>query len=294
MELFFDSPKTDAQRRSLLYKGDIFKYSPSAAAEKLCAFARGMLEQAFHPLDPRTAQHSLPVARYSQILAELKPAFIHHPQAKVLLRELLAERGCNLDKTYFDVPRLRSSTSDGYLRSGIAYAFHPHRDTWYSAPMCQLNWWLPVYSMPPQSGMVIHPLYWGVPVKNSSRDYNYARWIRESRYNAESQLHEDTRIQPRPEQALNLDAGIILNGEPGSLAVFSAAQMHASADNNSGESRYSIDFRTVHLDDVVNGLGAPNVDSDCSGTTMGDYLKGTDYCHIPEEWIERYDQGWGR
>jgi hypothetical protein len=40
----------------------------------------------------------------------------------------------------FDMPRLRSSTSDNYLTTGIAYEWHPHRDTWYSAPQCQINW----------------------------------------------------------------------------------------------------------------------------------------------------------
>lgn len=294
MEVFLDSQVADIKRRSLAHEGNIFVYSPSPAAEAVCAFARQMLERAFPGLDPRQAQHSMPVEQFSGILAELKPAFIHHPKIKPLLQQLLAERGCNLDETYFDVPRLRSSTSDGYLTSGIAYAFHPHRDTWYSAPMCQLNWWLPVYPMPPKSGMVFHPLYWSEPVKNSSRDYNYAQWNRESRYTAKNHVHKDTRIQPRPEQTLNLGGGLIVNGEPESLTVFSGAQMHASAENTSGETRYSIDFRTVHLQDVVQGLGAPNVDSQCTGTTMGDYLRGSDYSHIPDQWIKRYDEGWAR
>ena len=34
---------------------------------------------------------------------------------------------------------LRTSTSDDYLTSGISYSFHPHRDTWYSAPFSQLR-----------------------------------------------------------------------------------------------------------------------------------------------------------
>ena len=46
--------------------------------------------------------------------------------------------------------------------------------------------------------------------------------------------------------------------------------------------RYSIDFRTVHLDDVLGRMGAGNVDSFCTGTTMGDYLRGTDFAHLPE------------
>ena len=60
---------------------------------------------------------------------------------------MLTELGCNLAKTYFDVPRMRTAFPGDYLKSGIAYAFHPHRDTWYSAPFCQINWWMPIYEV---------------------------------------------------------------------------------------------------------------------------------------------------
>lgn len=294
MEIVFDSAVEDTARRKQLYAGDIFVYSPDPASEALSAFAREMAEEAFYPLDPRQAQHSMSVDRFASILAELKPAFIHHPETKTLVTEVLRSNGCDLAKYYFDVPRMRSSTSDGYLTSGIAYAFHPHRDTWYSAPFSQLNWWIPIYSMPPGSGMNFYPNYWERSVRNSSRSYNYAEWKATSRFNAAKHVHKDTRIQPRSEESMNLHSPLSVNGAPGSLTVFSAAHMHASANNQSGETRFSIDFRTVHWDDVMSGTGAKNVDSQCSGTTMGDYLRASDLAHLPQDWIARYDNGWAR
>lgn len=59
--------------------------------------------------------------------------------------------------------------------------------------------------------------------------------------------------------------------------------------NTSGEARYSIDFRTVHLDDVWAHTGAPNVDSASTGTTLRDYLRATDLAHIPDEAVALYD-----
>ena len=70
--------------------------------------------------------------------------------------------------------------------------------------------------------------------------------------------------------------------------------MHSSVPNSSGRTRFSIDFRTVHLDDVSRGLGAPNLDSECTGTSLGDFLRSADLAHISEEWVERYDAGLGR
>ena len=43
--------------------------------------------------------------------------------------EMMREHGVNLEKLYFDVPRLSSAYPSHFLSSGIAYAFHPHRDT---------------------------------------------------------------------------------------------------------------------------------------------------------------------
>src|SRR5262249_60380072 len=75
----------------------------------------------------------------------------------------------------------------------------------------------------------------------------------------------------------------------GGVLVFSGAQMHSTVANTSGETRFSIDFRTVHIDDVKGWRGAPNADSECTGTTMGDYLRVSDLEHIPEELIRDYD-----
>jgi len=129
--IYFDSSVNDDTRRRQLYEGQLFVYSPCPSATALCEFARNMARDAFAPLDPRTAQYHLTVEKYAAILAELKPAFIHHPTSKTLIQGILREVGCDLTKTYFDVPRMRTATHGDYLTSGIAYAFHPHRDTWY-------------------------------------------------------------------------------------------------------------------------------------------------------------------
>ncbi len=292
--LHLDPSDDDALRRRRLYAGDVYVYAPRPETTALCDFAHRMLDDAFHPLEPRAAQDQLPVERYAAILAELKPAFIHHPESKRLIRELLSAFGCDPERTYFDVPRLRSATSHGYLTTGIAYAFHPHRDTWYSAPTCQLNWWLPVYDLEPGSGMAFHLNYWNRRVENGSRGYDYAEWNRVSRFNAAQHIGSDTRVQPRPEQELDLGGDVEVRGRRGCLMVFSAAQLHSSIENRSGHTRFSIDFRTVQRDDVEAGSGAPNVDSACTGTTLRDYLRCTDLTQLPDEWVERYEQGFGR
>lgn len=291
MNIFCDYNAGEAQRREELYRGSVFLYSPSPATQQLCAFARELVEAAFAPHNPLTVHKVLPVERCVEILAELKPRFIHHSRSKELIQRLLAERGFDLEKTYFDVPRLRTAYPSDYLASGIAYAFHPHRDTWYSAPFSQINWWMPIYQLNSENCMAFHPRYWNTPVKNGSSKYDYVRWNQESRQNAAQHIKTDTREQPRPEEAIEMETQVKLVCDVGGMFLFSAAQLHSTVPNTSGEARYSIDFRTVHIDDVWAQCGAPNIDSACTGTTMRDYLRGTDLSHIPEGAISLYDEG---
>ena len=143
--IYFDTHLGDEERRRRLYSGDVFVYSPRPSTRALTELARELIEAAFAPLDPQHAQDSLPVEKFVEIVGPLKPRFIHHPRTKELLVELLRDLGCDMDKTYFDVPRMRVATSGGYLTAGVAYVLHPHRDIWYSSPPSQLNWWLPVF-----------------------------------------------------------------------------------------------------------------------------------------------------
>jgi hypothetical protein len=291
MNIYYDSKMTDDQRRAQLYGGSLFALSPSAGAVKLCQLAKSMIEDAFGPVDPMKVHEQLPAEKTAEILGVLKPKFIHHPLSKQYIQEMLTAAGCDLSQTYFDVPRMRTAFPGNYLSSGIAYAFHPHRDTWYSAPFCQINWWMPIYELNSDNCMAIHPHYFDHPVKNGSRTYNYHKWNLESRQNAAQHVKSDTRVQPKPEEPVELEPQVRLVCPVAGAYLFSAANLHSTVPNTSGVPRYSIDFRTVHLADVRGHRGAANIDSECTGTTMGDYLRGADLSHLPEDAIASYQDG---
>ena len=222
------------------------------------------------------------------MLAVLKPKFIHNPDCKKLISEIMRKHAVDLNELYFDVPRLRSAYPSHYLSSGIAYAFHPHRDTWYSAPSCQLNWWTPAYPIEANNAMGFYPAYFRKPVKNNSEIYNYYEWNAKNRINAAKHVKKDTREQPKPQESLN-GPSIRYLPPPGGIIIFSGAQLHETVPNTTNKARYGIDFRTVQLDDVMSKRGAPNVDARCTGTTMRDYLRAADHSHLPEKAIQLYD-----
>ncbi|MBV9183821.1 MAG: hypothetical protein JO356_21160, partial [Acidobacteria bacterium] len=203
--VFYDSAVNDDLRRQRLFAGQLFVFSPRPASLALVEFARAMIREAFGSRDPLTAQHQMPVEEYVSVVAPLKPAFIHHPDTMKLLRALVEEAGCELESTYVDVPRLRMVTSDAYLTSGVGYAHHPHRDTWYSAPMAQLNWWVPIYDFESESSMAFHPRYWAEAVENGSAEFNYYEWNATGRKQAAQHVKSDTRKQPKAKQEIELE-----------------------------------------------------------------------------------------
>jgi hypothetical protein len=288
VNIYFDSANNDNVRRRELFRGSLYARTPSPGTLALCSLAQQLIEEAFHPFDPLTVQEHLSAEKCAEILAVLKPKFIHHPHAKECIRQILAEAGCDPEETYFDVPRMRTAFPGDYLKSGIAYAFHPHRDTWYSAPMCQINWWMPIYELNSENCMALHPHYFDKPIRNGSIQYNYQRWNEESRFNAAKHIHADTRVQPHAEEPIELDPQVRLVCPVGGPFLFSAAQLHSTVPNTSNVTRYSIDFRTVNLSDLLGESGALNIDSACTGTTIGDYLRGTDFSHLPDPVIARY------
>jgi hypothetical protein len=286
--LYFNPACSDDERREQLYRGDMFIYAASDSTRALCAFAREQSEAAFAPHDPRDAQHHLSQEEYVEILAALKPTFINHPRCKELIREILREHACDLRKTFFDVPRLRTATSDEFLTSGLGYVFKPHRDTWYSPPQCQLNWWLPVYPFVAENAMAMFPDYWDRPVRNSSNEFNYQDWTQTGRKAAPKLVKTDQRRQSEALETVETNPDLRIVTEPGGLLIFSAAHLHATVPNTSGETRFSIDFRTVHMDDLAAQRGAANIDSDCSGTTIDDYLCGEEFTQLPDAIRSQY------
>ena len=158
--------------------------------------------------------------------------------------------------------------------------------------MCQINWWIPIYPLDANNAMSFYPRYFDEPVKNNSEIYNYYEWNTRNRASAAQHVRRDTREQPKPQQELD-PLTIRYLPPPGGVILFSGAQLHETVPNTTDFARYSIDFRTVHLDDVAARRGAPNIDSRSTGTTMRDYRRASDLQQLPDDLIKLYDDDSG-
>jgi hypothetical protein len=148
-----------------------------------------------------------------------------------------------------------------------------------------------MYEFVSENGMAFHPRYWDRGVKNGSRNFNYYRWNAESRKNAAQHIGRDTRVQPHAEEPLELEPEMRFVMPPGGVIVFSGAQLHSTVPNTTNMVRWSIDFRTVNIDDVASKRGAPNTDSASTGTSLRDFLRVAHFAPIPEDIVAEYDDG---
>lgn len=271
----------DLKRRELLFDGDFIFYSKRKSLENLTAHANSLIVKAFGN-DPEKAQYTMPVTEFVKIAGALKTEFTNALRTKELIREILVEFNVDVKKTYFDVPRLRIVTSDNFLTAGVGYAYKAHRDTWYASPASQINWWMPVYDISRENTMSIYPGYWDKPIKNSSEVLNYDEWCNEGRKLAASTIDKDTRKHPLPTETVDETTETRFVLASGEMMIFSAAQLHATAPNSSGKTRFSMDFRTIHMEDFVQEKGAKNIDNRSTGTTLFDFLKGDDFEQISE------------
>jgi hypothetical protein len=148
-----------------------------------------------------------------------------------------------------------------------------------------------MYEFVSENGLAFHPCYWNRGVKNGSCDFNYYRWNAESRKNASQHIGRDTRLQPHAEEPLELEPEVRFVVPPGGVIIFSGAQLHSTVPNTTNMVRWSIDFRTINIDDVVNRRGAPNTDSAPTGTSLRDFLRVADFAPIAEDIVAAYDDG---
>ena len=249
-----------------------------------------MISDGFGKVAPERAQFEMPVEEFAGIIAKIKPAFTHHPDAKKHLRTMFEELGCDPDLTYFDVPKLRIVSTDGYLTAGMGYAYKAHRDIWYACPESQINWWTPIKPITERRGLAFYPSCFDKEVPNNSEDFDAYKWNAEGRKNAGKYIDSDPRPHPRF-QGESLEDPQILVGDPASLLVFSAQHLHATVPNDSGETRFSIDFRSVHRQDIVDHKGAHLSDNRSTGTTLRDFMRSTDHALFEDEVVATYDDG---
>lgn len=271
--------------RQKLYDGNLVVLTQLQSVSDFVEYTREQLIQLFAPHDPEYAHEFYEPAEMARILGAWKPRFIHAEQSRRRLRAIVTEAGLPAGHTHYDVPKPRTSFPIGHLTTGVAFAFPWHRDVWYSAPAQQLNWWLPVFPAREDNSMSFDLPCFSRAVPNNSALFDSYR-NNAQRLTTATQVTAEKQVRPGAIDHLPVHDLVILPS-PGSVLLFSGAQLHTSIPNTSGLARYSVDFRTVDARDLLEGRGAPLVDAYCTGTAVRDFRNLADGSAFDEETVIR-------
>lgn len=251
----------DAVERA--YTGETFLLSPHPAALALCSAAMDAVRSVFP--DPLQA-HNAPLHDFLDGLHAAR-GLLRHPRFRAHARGLLRALGEVPDDWFIDVVRLRGVPPGGPTSKAARAAWAVHRDTWYANPPAQLNLWLPLVPVTPATSVQIYPELFGVPVRNSSADFDYDDFRRTAGFQAARPglAHYPEALEaPRSEP-------VGFTAPPGALFVFSAQHLHGTPEHRAPHTRWSLDLRIVNRRHHRGGLGAPCIDSLCRGSAVQDY-----------------------
>ena len=258
-------PPLDRER---IHRGDLVVFRRLPAMLGLVERARAMAEAAFAPHPPPLAQDVFGPEEFLARAAALRRSFMRDAQPRAAFREVVESLGLDPASTYADRLILRLQPSGDTHSGRRVRDLPPHRDTWGSNLMAQINLWGPVFPLDPGATMVIWPTLFRRPMANTSADWDLER-LREA--------PDRHPLLPELRGPVGAEPQVAVMIAPGDLLCFSGAHLHASRPNRSARVRVSVDSRTVDAGDIRAGRGAVNVDGRAP--------------RVADEWFHRVSDG---
>jgi hypothetical protein len=237
-----------------------FAALPRMAA--LAALTRAFVEERLAPHAPVEIHRYLPPVELARRLGEVQREYSSSDEVKRAWCALFEDVGLDPADTARDRLMLRfqvHSDRDAALpsaRSTATVGFH--RDSWGTNLPAQVNWWAPVWPITAERTFAIYPGLWDAAVPNDSESFDLADVMERVRCAPETLAAG--ALAPRPTGPVDPGGGVPVVLAPGEVIAFSSAHAHAGIANHTGFTRISLETRTVSIEDVRAGRGAPNVD----------------------------------
>ena len=256
-EVFEEFGRLDeAERAARLFAGGLVIFRQRVEAFDLLETAQAMIAEAFAPHDPLSAHEAWGEREFGARAEALAAAYEKDPEIARRFAALLEALGVDPATTGWDRLRLRIQPPEGSYRSRRVQTLAPHRDSWGSGILAQVNWWAPIHPISAQRTMALYPDYFERALANASARWDFDELRRRLRAGDDSYPLVPELLEPVDEKG----AWPVLIA-PGDLLCFAAAHLHGSIANETALVRYSTEVRTVGKDDLAAGRGAPNVDT---------------------------------
>ncbi|MCA0277972.1 MAG: hypothetical protein LCH86_18415 [Proteobacteria bacterium] len=273
-----EGPLTPRDFHDRIYAGEILRIAGLTPMRELVTFARAFLEDAFAPYVPIEIHRHLSHQEQTESFARRQRDFARAPEVKRLWRDVFEAAGLDAHELARDSLYLRFQPHQDRdaavprARTTATIAFH--RDTWGSNLYAQTNWWAPIYDIDAGRTFAMYPSLWDRPVANTSATFDLMAVIERSKAGGRNANDADAAIPHLTEQ-LEAEAFPVVIA-PGEVIAFSSAHAHAGVPNSTGLTRISLETRTLWIDDVGSGRGAPNLDGHARWMSPGMFRRVSD------------------
>ncbi|NUU38605.1 hypothetical protein [Pseudomonas sp. C2B4] len=278
-------PGSARQFHDQIYAGEIIRLSDWPPMAALVACTRELLEEALHPWPPQEVHRYLSHSEQTVRFAQCQHAFASSADIRLRWQAVVESLGIAPDALACDRLHLRFQPHREprhvapRARTTATIAFH--RDTWGSNLYAQTNWWAPIYPISAGRTFALYPQLWRQPVRNSSADFDMRAILQRSHRDGRNAVDADEAI-PHLLEAIDPQQGIAVDIAPGSLIAFSGAHAHVGVGNSTGLTRISFETRSLLIDDLRAGWGAPNIDGHAPWMTPGLFRRMSDARRLNE------------
>ena len=234
-----------------LFDGALVVFDGLRPVTRLVDRVRAILTQTFETDEPAIAERDLSASSFRRLAMRAREAVAADTAVARHWWDTLALIGYRREATWLDRIRLRVVPSRRDIDHQRLQTVPPHRDTWGSGIMAQINWWLPLYPLADTRTMLLWPDAFRRPIANTSGEWSFDAFS--------NGRQNDYPLLPVASVRPN-HPGVPVLIEPGQLLGFSAAHLHAGVTDGSDRTRLGVDTRSVWEADRSADRGAPNVD----------------------------------
>lgn len=262
-----------------IYAGEIIRVTDLSPMRALVTFTREWLEEALHPWPPQEIHRYLSHREQAECFSRCQNAFASCADIRQRWQAVVESLGIAADTLACDRLHLRFQPhrepqhAAPRARTTATIAFH--RDTWGSNLYAQTNWWAPIYPISTGRTVALYPDLWQRPLLNSSADFDMRAILQRSHRDGRNAVDADEAI-PHLLETIDPQQGVAVDIPPGNLIAFSGAHAHVGVGNSTGLTRISFETRSILIDDLMAGIGAPNVDGQAPWMTPGLFRRMSD------------------
>lgn len=283
MNPFFNNmlPESPSAILDTLYSGTVYLLPPTEATESLVDAVWTEIKRELEMTEETDCRNAHAVYQPDELfqrIGRLRKQIYTRPEFHRRVDQVIETAGFPLEAIRYDPARLRTVQHNGHLNPAAAPIYYGHRDTWYANPQSMITWWIPLHEIEESFSFDFWPDAFDRVVENDSEIFDFDTWVsrgQEKRIGWQNQKTGLTAAYPQLRQPVESISGPVLPvlAQRAELLLFSGQHLHKTRLNESGTTRFSLDFRTVQMNDFQVGGGARNVDNRSTGSSIVQFVQ---------------------